>query len=128
MSNPQANTYRADKSGYNYKTIVSLDNIYIDDYLHSQIVKVTSAKCSIILPSIEIGRIMFIASEKDGAYILFNSQWPSLTLGGASLSKVIANMMELIYTVDTQYVLEFNNGLTEDGIEFKKFLLSRIFC
>ena len=127
MSSSYANPYKAGETAHRYGTAVSVGDTYIDDFLRSQVIPMISAKRSIFLPAIDIGRIMFAVSEKEGEYVLSNSQWPSLTSSGVSLSDAIANMVELIHTVSSQYILESDENLSEDGIEFKKFLLGRIF-
>lgn len=125
MSRGFANTSTLDKV-VKYSTAAG-NCTYLDDSLTPRPIAFTPEKRSILLPNIDIGKIPFTVTEKEGQYVLSNEQWPSLTSSGSSLSEAIASCFELVQAAIKEYIFESEANLSGDGIEFRRFLLGRIF-
>ena len=124
MSNILANSMGTAEKAYKYETIVA-GGKYIEDFLLTE--KPAPVKIFIFKPSVNIQGIPFTVAEEHGSFTLFNPQWPSLTASDSSLVGAMKNAVELVYDVSEQYVYASEDNLTEDAIEFRKYLLSRIF-
>ena len=124
MSNILADSIGTAEKAYNYDPIVA-GSKYIEDFLFSE--KPAPVKIFVFKPSLNIQGIPFTVSEGGGSFTLFNPQWPSLTTSDSSLGGAMKNAVELVHDVSEQYVYASEDNLTEDAIEFRKYLLSRIF-
>lgn len=83
-------------------------------------------KQSAIQPTIELFHIPF-RMKISGEYILIESpEWPSLQSFGKTKSEAISSMIDTIINVGREYIFTPEHELTEDAIEFRKFLIRKL--
>ena len=100
------------------------ENTYIEHFLGER--KSSKVLRVIFAPIVLIEGIQFMVSEKAGLFTLSNPQWPSLTTSGSTLKEAISNAAELVQEVKVNYIYEQDSNLTEDGVEFRKFVINSV--
>jgi predicted RNase H-like HicB family nuclease len=99
---------------------------FVEDYLKTPKF-VEARKLFINKPPIKIHNIPFSIVEENGEFVVSNNVWPSLIASANSVHQAIENASQLITDVIDEYVFESEENLSADAIEFRKYLLTRIF-
>ena len=81
---------------------------------------------TVLQPTIELFNIPFSIRHGNDYVFVESMQWPSLTTYGKTAQEAIANMVELLRDVVGEYVFVPESELTEDAIEFRKFLIRKL--
>ena len=87
----------------------------------------TVVKTTLLEPSIELLNIPFIIRHGDDHVFLESPQWDSLRTHGNTVREAISNMLELIRDVIEEYIFVDTSELTQDAIEFRNFLIQKLF-
>jgi hypothetical protein len=83
---------------------------------------------TVLEPNIELFNIAFNIQHSDEHVFVVSPQWPSLRTYGKTAREAIADMVALIRHVTREYVFVPESELAEDAIEFRKFLMQRLFA
>jgi hypothetical protein len=78
--------------------------------------------------SIEILNIPFIVRREKESVIVENPRWVSLRTHGGTMRDAVNEMLELIQEMVKEYVLASENELTQDAIEFRRYLIQKMFA
>ncbi|MFH0992559.1 MAG: hypothetical protein V1799_21380 [bacterium] len=87
----------------------------------------TIHRLTIIPPHVELFNIEFRVHKENGHYHLTSDQWPILTTFGDSFQDAVHELQELMKDLIQEYVIVSEEKLSPDSIEFRNFLLSRLF-
>ncbi|MBI3365896.1 MAG: hypothetical protein HY033_13440 [Ignavibacteriae bacterium] len=82
---------------------------------------------TILEPSIEIMGIPFNIRHTEERVFLESLQWPSLSAYGQTIREAMSNMLALIWVSIEEYVFVPQSELAQDAIEFRNFLIRKIF-
>ncbi|MGD0591230.1 MAG: hypothetical protein ABSA44_10595 [Bacteroidota bacterium] len=112
---------------YNPEFYFDMENFFpktIDaDYLFYPIIQ----RRTIISPSIELFNIEFRIKHDGTDYHIISDQWPILNVFGSSVKEAISELQSIIKDVIQEYVMVPEVTLSPESIEFRNFLLNRIF-
>ena len=116
--------YSADTLPFDYRS-VSLPSSWIGgNYIKPELRKTFNIKFE---PTIELFNIAFHIRRSGEHIIVESPQWDSLRTHGKTTREAIDSMLGLIRDVIEEYVFIPESELTLDAIEFRNFLIRRLF-
>jgi hypothetical protein len=84
-------------------------------------------KETILTPNVEISNIHFQVQSKKRIVHIYSREWSSLSSSGASYHEAFLNMVSLLNDLIVEYVFTPEEKLTADAVDFRNFLLRKIF-
>ena len=93
----------------------------------SALVRQEIAHRTFLNPQIELFNIPFYVRHGDEFVYVESPQWPSLQSYGKTAQEAILNMLDLIRNVIQEYVFVPESQLADDAIEFRNFLMQKLF-
>ncbi|MEK6649707.1 MAG: hypothetical protein AABY75_01905 [Bacteroidota bacterium] len=81
---------------------------------------------TLVPPSVELLNIPFNIREEGELVHLVSPQWPSLQTFGRTAQEAIDEMLGLVRNVVEEYVLVPESELSEDALEFRRYLIQRM--
>lgn len=79
-------------------------------------------------PRLEVLNIPFLVRRDESGFVhLESDQWPSLSAFGEDVGEAVSNLVSLLKDAINEFVFVREEDLAEDAIEFRNFLISKLF-